>query len=190
MPPNPKYTDDALRKVGRNVVNFQKLEQALKALVRLSSFSVSKSRPQPIFPRETKRLKRSGLAEAANQFNRAFYENPSTTEGSTPGTEVRFSNTFRLDLDANSETHRKELVALARERNRLIHRDLFAIDFLSESACLALSDRLDAQNLRILGYLDFVRSVRDTHATALQELVAFVESDEFLTILTSDETDV
>ncbi len=78
---------------------------------------------------------------------------------------------------------------MARARNNLVHRDLFAIDFSSESACLELSDRLDAQNQRILGYLEFVRSIRDTQIMALQSLVAYVESDEFLNILASDESD-
>lgn len=189
MPPNPKHTDDALRKVGRNVVNFQKLEQALKALVRLSSSTGSKSNPRPIFPRQTKRLKRAGLAEVVSQFNRALYEDASTTEAAAAATEVRFSNTLRLELDSNAEAQRKELAALARERNRLVHLDLFAIDFSSEAACLELCDRLDAQNHRILGYLEFVRSIRDTHVMALQALVAYVESDEFLNLLTSDEAD-
>jgi hypothetical protein len=189
MRPNPKHTDDALRKVGRNVVNFQRLEQALKALVRLSSYTDSQSRSGPIFPRQTKRLKRAGLAEAANQFNRAFYDEAVTTKASILSTVVRFSSTFRLEPDANTQSRRKELVALARERNRLIHNDLVSIDFFSESVCVALSERLDAQNLRILDYLEFVRSVRDTQVMMLQELVAFVESDEFLTVGASDEFD-
>jgi hypothetical protein len=186
---NPKHTDDTLRKIGRNVVNFQKLEQALKALVRLSSSTGSQSRPLPVFPRQTKRLKRAGLAEAASQFNRVLYTEASPPETPPASTEVRISHTFSLQLDSNAEEQRKELAALARERNHLVHTDLYAIDFSSESACLELCDRLDSQNHRILGYLEFVRSIRDTHSMALKALLAYVESNEFLQDLASDETD-
>jgi hypothetical protein len=91
MPANPKHTDDAMRKVGRNIVNFQKLEQALKALVRLSSSTVSHSGPQPVFPRWTKRLKRAGLSEVASTFNRALYEEASTAEASSSSSPLRKS---------------------------------------------------------------------------------------------------
>lgn len=187
MSESAKYTDDALRKIGRSVVNFQKLEQALKELIRLSSAASSQSDPRrPVYPRQTKRFKRAGLAEVVSQFNSALYRDASPPDGAPETNEARFSSTFRLELDASGEVQRRELAALARERNRLIHRDLFAVDFLSESACKELCDRLDAQNLRILGYLDFVRSIRDTHAEAVRLLVTFVESDEFLRILASD----
>jgi hypothetical protein len=185
--PQSKYTDDALRKVGRNIVNFQKLEHALRGLIRLSSSTASKSNPLLTFPRHTKRLQRTGLAEVVDHFNRVLYSDASPTESSD--NEMRVSNEFRLELDSNAQVQRKELAALARERNRLVHRELFAFDFASEPACLELCDRLDSQNLRILGYLEFVRSVRDTHALALRSLLEFVESDEFLSILASDESD-
>jgi hypothetical protein len=38
-------------------------------------------------------------------------------------------------------------------------------------------------------YLEFVRSIRDTRAKAVEELVAFLASDEFLQILGSNEAD-
>ena len=155
----------------------------------MSSSTGSQSSSQPVFPRQTKRLKRAGLAEVASQFNRALYEGASATGASTPSTEIRFSTKLELELDSNTEAQRKELAALARERNRLVHRDLFAIDLSSESECLELGDRLDAQNHRILGYLEFVRSIRDTQVIALQALAAYVDSDEFLNILASDESD-
>lgn len=186
---NSKGTDDALRRVGRNLVNFQKLEQALKALVRLSNSSSSHSHPQPTFARDTKRLKRAGLAEVASLFNRALYEEAPPAETPASATEVRISNTFRLEFTSDEEARRKELVALARERNRLVHTDLFAIDFSSDSACRELSYRLDAQNQRIVGYLEFLQSVRDTHTKALEALVAFVGSEEFLEMLASNERD-
>lgn len=186
---NTKCADDALRRIGRNVVNFQKLEHALKGIVRLSRSTNSQSHPQPDFPRDTKRLKRAGLAEVVSLFNRALYEDEPPAEPSAPVTEVRNSKTFRLELISDEGAHRKELVALARARNRLVHTDLLAIDFSSESECQELSDWLDAQNQRIVDYLKFVRSVRDTHTMALQTLAAFVESEEFLAILASNERD-
>jgi hypothetical protein len=189
MPQSAKHTDDALRKIGRSVVNFQKLEQALKDLIRLSSSTSSQSHPRPVFPRQTKRLQRAGLAEVVSQFNRAFYENGSPAECPTGGSEIRISSTFALELDSSGELQRKELASLARERNHLIHRELFAFDFSSEAACLDLCERLDSQNHRILRYLDFVRSIRDTHAETVRALMAFVESEEFLSILASDAAD-
>jgi hypothetical protein len=186
MPISAPHTDAALRKVGRSIVNFQKLEHGLKELIKLSRADTSQSRPQPVFPRGTKRLGRAGLGEVVSQFNRVLYEEPKP-QAEPVGSEVRISTEFRLELDSNAESQRKELVALACERNRLVHRDLAALDFSSEAACLELSCRLDEQNGRILRYLEFVRSIRDTRARAVQDLVAFIESEEFHRVLASDE---
>jgi hypothetical protein len=183
------HTDDALRKIGRSIVNFQKLEYGLKELVRLSRIESLQSHAQPVFPRKTKRLKSAGLGAVVKQFNRALYAEPTEPQAWPASSEVRSSTEFRLEVDSNSEAQRRELVALARDRNRLVHLDLATLDFSSEAACVELSRRLDEQNERILRYLEFVRSIRDARTRAVQDLVAFLDSDEFLKVLASDEAD-
>lgn len=93
---------------------------------------------------------------------------------------ARLSFSIELEGRAASETHRRDLVALVRERSRLVHHDLFEFNFSSKSECVRLAARLDAQTERILAQLTFIRSIRDTHALAIAELASSVESNDFL----------
>ena len=175
--------EDVLRKIGRNIVNFQKLEQALRKLLPRANISISLGESRNSSGRSTKSLRKKPLGEIVERFDSAFYGDRATPESDLASAGARLSFSMKLDGGAGSEAHRRELMALVRERNRLVHHDLFDFDFASESSCQKLAERLDAQNQRILAQLEFVRSVRDSHTSALATLAAFVESDEFLMVL-------
>ena len=172
-----------LRKIGRNIVNFQKLEHALRKLIALSNVSGSLKELPSSSRRQAKSLRKKALGEVVERFDSAFYGDSAAPESNVAPSEAELSFSIKLEGGAGSEAQRRELVALVVERNRLVHHDLFEFDFSSESESRKLAARLDVQNDRILAQLAFVRSVRDNHASAVAELAAFVESNEFLGLL-------
>jgi len=136
--------DDVLRKIGRNVVNFQKLEHALRKLIPLANASGSLTDLPSSSRRQAKSLRKKALGEVVERFNGAFYGDSATPESNVAPDEARLSFSIKLEDGAGSEAQRRELAALVVERNRLVHHDLFEFDFSSESDCPKLAARLDA----------------------------------------------
>lgn len=182
MPP-PSHTIEALGAVGRNVVNFQRLEMILKRLVATAPIS------GPLTKLESKLEKRRAnnefltLKRAVGQWTQiASYTGPDEVpeEGSQPGNEaiVSFSVGFQW-RPGKLEQLSAELESLAQERNDLIHQDLAQLNFEDEVACTELNIRLDAQNERIKVAIERLQRI----LTSLQDLARQMSSDEVLQTL-------
>jgi len=109
-----------------------------------------------------------------------FPSGPETAQG-----RQRLFAAFRCSRSATAEQEaeqRKALLKLVRERNRLIHRDALDVD-LSSPEQSQLSAQLDEQNERIRAQLLHLNSLRQAHREAHEELVPFMQTDEFLSVL-------
>src|SRR5678815_4922185 len=104
--------EDVLRKIGRNIVNFQKLEQALRKLLPLANISISLGESRNSSGRSTKSLRKKPLGEIVERFDSAFYGDRATPESDLASAGARLSFSMKLDGGAGSEAHRREVMAL------------------------------------------------------------------------------
>ena len=142
--------DRALRAVGRNLVNFQRLEALLKVLI---GFEGARGPASAVLERmkmrNAKRLKLT-LGNALQEWLRVVGSNDSQSPTTPDLFEPWVEMSVGLPLEERYfEMNALELEALARERNNLVHQDLVNIDFDSNEACESLASMLDVQNARI-----------------------------------------
>lgn len=192
MPPRRSaHTTDALYAIGRNVVNFQRLEHILKQLVLFAPICTTASGLQSEVEKRRAKAERLTLGRAVRKW---IESEPYTTEPKQvprPDQQIIISFGFAL-LGHGPEYFDQlsgELESLAKERNRLIHFDLTRLNFEDEVECNALSIQLNAQNDRIIRLTKFLGTILEqmqalarlmaSNEGLIQELVSptFVEED-------------
>jgi hypothetical protein len=150
---------EALRKVGRNVVNFARLESGLKTLLSLCISGA---------PKELKRKKRrriqenrmKTLGELASHFSSSLAKGQDNLED-IPGNldDIHISFTFSVGDDKGSRKFRKSLLELVKERNTLVHHRLAELDSTSVDSYRKLIEYLDEQQKRIIEKLDAIGNI-------------------------------
>jgi len=175
MEPEDEITaakDEALRRLGRNVVNFQKIKTCLKFLIAVSDVEGAPHELQAQQTREAATIRRQTMGVLADAFYKSVY-GAVAERGPPPGNaSVWISTSFRLEGDSETiKRHRRALSTLVSERNKLIHEDLSVFDHNSIRSCHALIEILDPQNVRILEHLAGLKQLIDTfkvHLAAIQ----------------------
>lgn len=146
--------DEVLRKIGRNVVDLQRLEMTLKAIVGGNHIAGSLSEIKSVRQRKMQAARKLTLGQVASEFlastfNAIAKEPP--REASEPWIAVGFSQ----EIGESELTIRKaELSKVVDERNQLIHGILYDFDLDSKESCRALIIALDEQHARFKPQLE------------------------------------
>lgn len=183
------HRDELLRRVGRNVVNFQRLEASLRALIPALAISGTLSQIQARQGRLRRMLKKASLGDLASEFKKRAY-NESQGSEMEEVTEPSFSFSLRIESEGDLRSRKRSLLQLVSERNRLIHRDLLDVDLDSADECTRLSEQLEEQNERIRAELSMLEHMRLAHREGMEEILRYLESGEFLRDLQSGRDDV
>jgi len=148
---NEEFVDDVLRKVGRNVVLFQQLEQLLKFIVANGSLSGFASELKTLKKEQENKVNKQTMGTLVGQY--VENSNPESDTQSTEPEEIDeayFSFSFRIECDDDYYESRKEALSkLVSERNDLIHHLLPRFDMKSAESCRVLGKELDDQSDQI-----------------------------------------
>ena len=138
--------DDVLRKVGRNVVLFQKIEGMLKSLSHTASYAGSPADIRAQHERHVTSLRKKSFGQVVSLFFEQVYTDAESSEPlPRPGPFA-----FRFNIRGRERSQLKEaLEALVNERNELIHTRLLGFDGYSEGDCCEMEAFLDAQHQRL-----------------------------------------
>jgi len=182
--------DELLRRIGRNVVNFQYLEATLRSMVPALSTKGTLSELQIRQTELARKHKKSSLGELANVYHKSVFRVPCEDLPDNAPSEPTLAFSVQIESTPDDVAKQKRaLASLVVERNRLIHKDVLSVDLTSKEQCEALSTRLDEQNTRILQQLDLLNSFRSGLRDAAEELSRFIESEEFLAVRRGERDD-
>jgi hypothetical protein len=142
-----KVRDDLFRKIGRNLINYQKIEQLLKHLIVGSRISGPASQLEEILRQKSEEVSVLTMGTLVGQFIDTSYQEPKDSLNEQADLkEVHFSTSFHINVgDDFIENRKGELKKLTDERNNLAHHLLPRLDLNSIDSCLAISRELDAQ---------------------------------------------
>lgn len=138
----------ALRNIGRNVVNFQKIEGMLKLLLSHSNFQSPISKFPETLEERKKSFEKQSFGKLTKEYFKSFgksmehiHEYPEIRE------EPWVSFTFKIENEDGYLPEQKAAFSfLVSERNRLIHQMLGKFDPDSAESCKTLISDLDKQN--------------------------------------------
>lgn len=159
----PLY-QETLRKIGRNVVELQKLEAMLKELLVSIEYEGEASE---LKERETDRrnsVSRRTMGTVGSElFEKLFSEpvepesEPAETEEVVVPVKQWVSFQYRHGGEEYVEGINKSFEEIVEERNQLIHHRLLEFDPGVEGSCKQLISYLDAQHERIAPLREFLR---------------------------------
>lgn len=175
-----KARDEVLRKIGRNLVNFQKIEQLLKGVILSSRMSGYVSELENYHKQKSEEIHTQTMGTLVKQFLDNIYLGDSeSTTSDNQITEPYLSFTLSFSTDAAYiESNRETLKSLVDERNHLVHHLLLKLDLLSIESCLEMGSFLDEQRERQKEEHEHLRSLQKNISEAWAELSAFYASDE------------
>lgn len=170
--------DEALRKVGRNVVNFQKVETCLRYLIAVSDVQTTTDGLSAEHRQRIAKTQRLPFGHLSEMFYQTIYGAGPVAVEPNNGTHNSISTSFRVEADAATVRRQKRtLSALVTERNRLIHQDLSGFDHNSISSCRDLIAMLDEQNVRVLSQLEELATLVAGFKAHMDALRKWAEAD-------------
>jgi hypothetical protein len=171
--------DVAFRKIGRNLVNFQQFERALKLIIVRSDLRGYASEAAKILRDKDKDIDRKPLGWLVKNFFDTLYSNHSSQDGPThERDEAWMSVSLRIKSNKESIRHRRrQLRELVKERNLLVHRLLLDFDPESAESCEKLIRLLDEQVDRLEPHYESLRGIIGNMQDAQQEILKLLEAE-------------
>jgi hypothetical protein len=163
----------ALRKIGRNIVNFQKIEGMLKLLVSHSNFKSPVSKIAETLEERKKNFKKQSFGNLTKEYFKSFAKSVEHAhEVPEDWNESWISLSFKIENEDGSLPQQKAAFSLlVSERNKLIHQMLIGFDPDSTESCNALILDLDKQNEMIQREYTNLQTLLKTFYEARKELL-------------------
>ncbi|CAD5983333.1 Genome sequencing data, contig C284 (plasmid) [Planktothrix agardhii] len=159
--------NEALRKLGRNILNFSQIEAAFKELLSISQLKVTgknlSDQSLEQLDRNQTRLQKQTLGDLAQEYNQKILRNASQSEPTPDLSETEISLSYSVKVIYSDPVFLKEqkrkLASIVAERNKLIHQDLGFLDTSSVEDYHNLITLLDEQNPRLLAQLEELKCI-------------------------------
>jgi len=172
--------DEVFQKIGRNLVNFQKIELMLKHLIANGQVSGYINE----FPKSQKKkvadTRKKTLGTLVGEFVETAFQSPnSSPEPTAERIEPYISFSFSVEADGDFyESKKRGLKALVDARNDLIHHLLPRFNPESLNSCLEIRDYLDQQRERLIPEYEYLKSIIESFEEIKKEYTAFLSSAE------------
>lgn len=164
---------EAQRKIGRNVINFQRIEAMIKFLVSRSHIEGTMNDLKRIVTKKEQDVQKRSLGLLANDlFLSVLSDNPPNAQNND--TELPWiSFSFKSEMDDVTRIKLKsELKDLIESRNQLIHHRLKSIGSGSEENWQELVEYLDKQHEQLIPIFDWLQSLGKSFIKIANELQA------------------
>ncbi len=161
--------DLTLQKIGRNVVNFQKMEAMLKFVLTVANFSAPITKIQSHLEGRAKRARKHAMGRLVKKAARELHSDPPKPPPDIA--EIWVSHSLSLkDGGSQLADWRRAMRRVVKERNALIHHMLATWNPRSVDSCSALCKELDEQRERIIPAYNHLESVVAAIRQSHQEL--------------------
>jgi len=172
MPELKQCKDEVLRKIGRNVLNFQQLERQLKFVISIATESGTLGASGTIHSNREKRIAKTRtktMGQLIGQVVDEFHRNTPAQEPPEHLDQFWISSSFRVVYDDEFYERKKSVLSsLVDDRNNLIHHFFDKYDLSSVGSCQSAGAYLDEQHLIL------AEQLTETFDT-LQQILAFRE---------------
>jgi hypothetical protein len=173
-------SDEILRKIGRNIILFQQLEQLLKYLCVNEDISGFASQLQNLTEQRNASIHKQTMGQLVGQYINSVNPEPKELPAEPEEIEEAYvAFKFRIDCDAVYFEKKKEALAnLVSERNNLVHHLLPKFDLSNPESCKTIGIKLDDQSERIRDQINDLRANVKALNDGKKELSKFLASEE------------
>jgi hypothetical protein len=182
---------EALRKLGRNIVNFSKIEAVLKYLLSISQFEGTEETIPEQLRRNQARLHKQTLGKLVQEFHKNVIVDVSQAEITTDSSDLEIAFYFKVTCNNTAflKSQKRALSDIVVERNKLIHQDLALLDTSCVEDYQKLISLLDEQNPRLLAHLEELGWIIEAVGNGWKTFGDLFKSPEFLQYIQSNQID-
>ena len=174
-----KARSETLRKIGRNVVIFQKMEAMLKHLVAYGNMEGYMSDLEQVRTQRSSSVARQPMGKLADAFVKSAYPRSARSEVTGPDDLAGPWVSFCFEVESAKEFRKerqKALKAVVQERNKLIHQMLAHFDPGSLESCIQTASELDRQKATVMPEYRLLGSMMNALRSAHEELIRWLDS--------------
>ena len=163
--------DLALQKIGRNLVNLQKLEGMLKHLLASNHLEGHPSSLVEKATRRAEKVSKMTMGQVIHELATSLFDNCEISQGRLElSSEPWITSKFTIEGGADAAQQWKlEMTKILEARNKLVHQMLVGFDPQSIESCKSLSVALDAQREQLIPVYEHIRSLIVARKEALEE---------------------
>lgn len=177
--PRSPDTDEVLRRVGRNVVNFQYIEHLLKRLTVVSVPAGPVSKMAARVEKQVASVNTSTMGILAGKLKDTVLTSPPERAAPDDIDEIWIGIRFSMEVEAEFvDRHDQEMQALVDARNDLIHNFLPRWHSAVQSGTASALEYLDAQNAEAMRMMDRLREWVQSMDETRKQHVEFLASPE------------
>ncbi|MFT7773392.1 hypothetical protein [Roseateles sp.] len=178
-PARTPATDEVLRRIGRNLVIYQQVEQVLKVLMTHARFHAPVSKFAERFDRHAALIDRRSMGDLAGRLVDEVLQPASDETAPDAIEEAWFGFRFSVETDAQTAArHAAELKELVDRRNELVHHFLPRWQAAVAGDAELATTWLDVQREAAVAMLERLRGWAKTMETACKEQAALLASEE------------
>lgn len=171
--------NETLRKMGRNLLNYQIVEGIWKAQYIFSETQSTIENGETII-KKREITRNTPMGWLSENHRKTIFSSPKETEVEEDIESVSIKTSFHFSKGGDlSKKRKKQVVELVRERNALVHSSLGKFDHKTGLGCAEFCALLDEQNNRVIEEIKFLNQISMTFKEASQVLQKFLESEEF-----------
>ncbi|ARI81281.1 hypothetical protein IQ224_17675 [Microcystis sp. LEGE 00066] len=182
---------EALRKLGRNIVNFSKIEGILKYLLSVSQLEGLSTSTHNQLVDNYERFRKHTLGRLVQKLHNTVLVDDSQSEAQLDSSELGMSLSFKVPYSDSDflNAQKQALSDIVAERNKLIHEDLALLDTSSIEDYYKLISLLDEQNPRLLAHLKELGWMLTSFIEGIKDLQEFIKSPDFHQFIHSSQSD-
>ena len=178
-PTNSK--EELHRKLGRNMLLFQQMEQMLKFLVANGRFSGNIHTLKAKIEKQRTDVKKRTMGQLVGDFLENTYSEFEDSGDRDESELPHFSFDFRIHADETYyETKKTTLASIVAERNDLIHQLLPRYRFQSDENFIECGKDLDDQYERLKPEIKEMEALVESFIKSRKELAEYLQSDDYV----------
>lgn len=172
--------DEVLRKIGRNIYNFQVVEHMLKFLIRSGKVEGTLGNIAKKQQAHVNAVNSQTLGPLVAQLLDSMMPEHDETKYPEEIKEIYMKTTFGMEVDsAFYESKKQELSALVAERNNLVHHLIPRFNPSSIQSCIETEQYLDVQNEKLMPELNYLKSLSEQRQEMIKKYSELVNSEQF-----------
>ena len=172
---------EALRKLGRNIVNFSKIEGTLKYLLSVTQIEGLSTSTRNQLVDNYESFRKDTLGRLVWKLHDTVLVDDSQSKPQL--FKVTYSDSDFLNAQ------KQALSDIVLERNKLIHQDLALLNTSSIEDYYKLISLLDEQNPRLLAHLEELGWMLTSFIEGIKDLQEFIKSPDFHQFIHSSQSD-
>lgn len=175
-----KLRNEVLRKIGRNLLNYQQIERMLKFIVTYGNFKVSGKNTEEKLKQRLENIQKHTMGMLVDPYVKNTYleiEEESISPEIPEELSIRFAFTVDSE-DSLYEAEKLGIETIVADRNELVHHIIYRLDLYSVEGCLKADNELQIKNDILLSKIEYLNGL----VLNLQELMKlhgqFLNSEE------------